>query len=290
MGKILFIGASGMLGKPVAWELIKSGFELTLFGRDTEKLEKIFPNIRTIKGDVFDQDSLKEAMKGQDIAYANLSISQASGKADIQTEREGIKNIVYAAKETGIKRLGYISSLIKNYRGMNGFNWWAFDVKHAAADAIKHSGIPYSIFYPSTFMETIDKQMMQGNMILLAGKSEAPMWFIAAKDFGVQVAWAFKKAGISNQEYPVQGLHPYTFDEAAKVFVENSKKKLTVIKAPLTPLKLLGMMSNKMSYTANICEALNRYPEKFESEQTWNELGKPSTTLADYAASLNIQN
>jgi nucleoside-diphosphate-sugar epimerase len=289
MEKILFIGASGMLGKPVVLELIRAGFQLTLLARDTEKLERIFPNVRTIKGDVFDQDSLKEAMKGQDITYANLSIDQASGKTDLQTEREGIKNIVYAAKETGIKRLGYISSLIKNYRGMNGFNWWAFDIKHAAVDAIKHSGIPYSVFYPSTFMETIDKQMMQGNRIFLAGKSEAPMWFIAAKDYGIQVAWAFKKAGNNNQEYPVQGLHPYTFDEAVKVFIENCKMKLTTFKAPLAPIKLLGMVSNKMSYAANICEALNKYPEKFESEHTWNELGKPSTTLADYAASLNIQ-
>jgi nucleoside-diphosphate-sugar epimerase len=286
MEKILFIGSSGMLGKPVAWELIKAGFEITLLGRDTEKLAKLFPNIRSVKGDVYDQDSLIGAMKDQDFVYANLSIEQASGKSDIQTEKEGIKNIIYAAKETRIKRLGYISSLIKNYRGMNGFNWWAFDIKHAAVDAIKHSGMPYSVFYPSTFMETIDQQMMQGNRILLAGKSEAPMWFIAAKDYGIQVAWAFKKAGNSNQEYAVQGQHPYTFDEAVKVFIDNYKKKLTTFRSPLVPLKLLGLMSNKINYTANICEALNKYPEKFESEKTWNELGKPSTTLAQYAAAL----
>jgi len=290
MEKILFIGASGMLGKPVAQELIRAGFELTLLGKDTEKLEKIFPNIRTIKGDVFNQDSLLEAMKGQDIVYSNLSINQSSGKTDFHTEKEGIKNIIYGAKESGIKRLGYISSLIKNYRGINGFNWWAFDIKHAAADAIKHSGIPYSIFYPSTFMETIDKQMMQGSRILLAGKSEAPMWFIAAKDYGIQVAWAFKKAGNNNQEYPVQGLQPYTFDEAAKIFIENNKKKITFLKTPLVPLKILGVLSNKMNYAANICEALNNYPEKFESEHTWNELGKPSTTLTDYAASIKFEN
>lgn len=288
MQKILFIGASGMLGQPVAQELTRAGFELTLLGRDTEKLEKLFPNIRSVKGDVFDHDSLVSAMNDQDIVYANLSITQTTGKADPQTEKEGLKNIIYAAKETGIKRLGYISSLIKNYRGMNGFNWWAFDIKHAAVDAIKHSGIPYSLFYPSTFMETLDRQLMQGNKLLLAGKSEAPMWFIAAKDFGIQVAWAFKKAGDNNQEYPVQGPEPFTFDEAARVFISNYKKKITLLKTPLLPLKVLGVVNNKLNYAANICEALNKYPEKFESEKTWNDLGKPTTTLADYAASLKF--
>ena len=59
-----------------------------------------------------------------------------------------------------------------------------------------------------------------------------------------------------------------------------------MMKAPLAPLKYLGFLNQRMNYTYHICEALNKYPEKFESENTWNELGKPSTTLADYAASL----
>ncbi len=33
----------------------------------------------------------------------------------------------------------------------------------------------------------------------------------------------------------------------------------------------------------HIIEALNNYPEKFEAQSTWNELGKPSITLKDFA-------
>ena len=171
---------------------------------------------------------------------------------------------------------------------MNGFNWWAFQIKHAAVNAIKKSGLNYSIFYPSTFMECLDKQMLQGTRIMLAGKSEAPMWFIAGKDYGVQVAWAMKKAGNDNQEYVIQGLEPFTSDEASKVFIENAKSKIKIMRAPLAPLKYLGIFNQRMNYAYHICEALNKYPEKFESENTWNDLGKPSTTLAEYIASLKI--
>jgi putative NADH-flavin reductase len=76
MKKILFIGASGMLGKPVALELLRAGFEVSLFGRDTEKLQRLFPNIKIHKGDVFDQPSIEAAMAGQEIVYANLSVAQ----------------------------------------------------------------------------------------------------------------------------------------------------------------------------------------------------------------------
>jgi len=288
MQKVLFIGASGMLGKPVALELLRAGFQLTLLARDVEKMQKLFPNTPVVQGDVFDIASLESAMAGQEIVYLNLSVAQSSKKSEPQPEREGINNIIDAAKKTGIKRIVYLSSLIKNYEGMNGFKWWAFEIKQAAVNAIKRSGLHYSIFYPSTFMECLDKQMLQGTRIMLAGKSEAPMWFIAGKDYGVQVAWALKKAGDSNQEYVVQGLEPFTSDEAAKVFIQNVKSDIKIMRAPLAPLKYLGIFNQRMNYAYHICEALNKYPEKFESENTWNDLGKPSTTLADYVASLKI--
>ena len=286
MQKILFIGGSGMLGKPVALELLRAGFEVSFLARDVEKMEKLFPNSPVFKGDVFDIASLETAMKGHEFVYANLSVAQSSKKNDQQPEREGVQNIIAAAKSNGVKRIGYLSSLIKNYQGMNGFYWWSFDIKQGAVNAIKESGLNYSIFYPSVFMETIDKQMMQGNRVLLAGRSEMPMWFISAKDFGVQVAWAFKKCGDLNQEYTIQGLEPFTFDEAAKVFTENYKGKLKITRAPLSPFKYMGFLSQRMNYAYNICDALNRYPEKFESEKTWADLGKPSITLAQYAAAL----
>jgi len=288
MQKLLFIGGSGMLGKPVALELMRAGFPVTFLARDVEKMQKLFPNAAVVKGDVFAIASLEAAMAGQEIVYLNLSVAQSSKKSEPQPEREGINNIIEAAKKTGIKRIAYLSSLIKNYEGMNGFKWWAFEIKHAAVNAIKKSGLNYSIFYPSTFMECLDKQMLQGTRLMLAGKSEAPMWFIAAKDYGVQVAWALKKAGDSNQEYVVQGLEPYTADEAAKVFIQNVKSKIKIMRAPLAPLKYLGIFNQRVNYAFHICEALNKYPEKFESENTWNDLGKPSTTLTDYAASLKI--
>lgn len=277
-----------MLGKPVALELMRSGFPVTFLGRDVDKLRKLFPNAAIVKGDVFDVSSLETAMTGHEIVYANLSVAQSSKKSDPQPEREGVANIIEAAKKSGVKRIVYLSSLIKNYQGMNGFGWWSFELKQGAVDAIKKSGLNYSIFYASTFMETLDRQMLQGKRLMVAGKSEAPMWFIAGKDYGVQVAWALKKAGDSSQEYSIQGLEPFTFDEAAKVFIQNVKTPIKIMKAPLAPLKYLGLVNQRVNYAYHICEALNKYPEKFESENAWNDLGKPSTTLADYAASLKL--
>ncbi len=284
--KILFIGASGMLGMPVAKELLKAGFELTLLARDEKKMQKIFPGAKIFKGDIMDQASLEKAFTGQQTVYMNLSVNQSSRQNDPQPERNGVINIIAAAKVAGIRRISCISSIIKNYQGMKGFNWWSFSMKNNAIELIKSSGIAYSIFYPSTFMETLDKQMKQGNKLMLAGKSIAPMWFVAAEDYGKQVVKAFQIAGDKNQEYTIQGTAAYTFDEAAKIFLANYSSSLKIMKAPIGLLKFLGIFSPKMKYTANICDALNNYPEKFESEKTWIDLGKPTISLAQYAKAL----
>ena len=287
MQKILFIGATGMLGKPVARQLIKTGFDVTLLVRDEKKSRSLFPRASVINGDLYNKQTLVKAMQGQQAVYMNLSVAQQSRQKDLQPEREGIDNIIAAAKETGIQRLVYLSSLVHFYNGMNNFSWWAFDIKQSAVTKIKAAGIPYTIFYPSTFMETFPYQMMQGNKIALLGKSEMPMWFIAAEDYARQVAKSFTMATTENREYVIQGEEPYTFDEAGKIFIENySKKKLKMMGVPIGLIKLLGNFSSKLNYGWHICEALNKYPEKFESEQTWKDLGTPETSLAKYAKSL----
>lgn len=54
------------------------------------------------------------------------------------------------------------------------------------------------------------------------------------------------------------------------------------MKAPVGLLKFFGKFTNKFNYGANIIEALNNYPEKFEAEKTWQDLGKPQVKFIDY--------
>ena len=282
--KILVIGASGMLGQPVTRELAKAGFTLTLLARDVHKMRELFPGQRVVDGDVLDPLSLPTAFEGQDAVYINLQAPPGVSKSYPLPEREGIDNIIDTAVYSGIKRIAYLSSLVQNYNGTNGYQWWVFDMKQAALSKIKSCGIPYTIFYPSSFMENLDQLLKQGNRIMLAGISKAPMYFIAGQDYGRQVAWSFRLLTNENKEYAIQGPEAYNWDDAAKLFIQHyPKAKLKIMKAPLGMLKLAGRVSPKTWYSYKIVTALNNYPEKFEAEQTWNELGKPVITLEAYA-------
>jgi putative NADH-flavin reductase len=281
MKRIAIIGSTGMLGQPVTKEFINAGFQVSLLVRNANKAKTLFGSTpRIITGDLNNTNSLKELLNEQDALYLNLSVEQSSGINDFQAEREGLKNILEAAKSSNIKRIGYLSSLVQFYTGSN---WWALNIKKEAVKLIKQSGLTYSIFYPSTFMESFDKgAYRQGNRINLAGTSNYPMYLIAGADYGKQVVKAFENNN-GNNDFIVQGQDGYIADDAAKLFANNYKKaKIKVAKLPFGILKFLGRLSKKFNYGANIVDALNNYPEKFEAEKTWQDLGKPQTKFIDY--------
>lgn len=282
--RIAVIGATGMLGRPVTRALLDAGFELTVVARTPVKARRLFPEASIVTGDVFDATSMERALEGQEAVYLNLSIAPAERPNDPHTESEGLDHVVAAAKARGLRRLAFLSSLIQNYQGQDGFRWWAFDVKQAAVQRIKASGLTYTIFYPSTFMETFVRDFMRGRRLVLVGRSQHPMYFIAGRDYGRQVARSFQILDDEDREYVVQGPEAYRTEEAARVFADHYEKaSLSIARVPLGLVKVVGWFSRRADYAARIVEAINRYPETFQAQETWAELGEPTTTLADFA-------
>lgn len=286
--KIAVIGATGFLGTPVAMMLHHAGFEVTALIRDEKKSHKLPQAIRKIKGDLWNAGDLDNLLKGQDALYLNLNVERSARQSDKHTEREGLRIILDAASRHHIKRIGFLSSLVMNYQGMNNFHWWVFDLKKKAVDLVKSTAIPSTIFYPSSFMDNFESTYRMGNRILLAGTSRYKMYFIAASDFGRQVARAFEDGSNEHKEYIIQGEKGFTADEAAAVYIQHHPDKaLKISRAPLPLLKFLGRFSNEMNYGYHIIEALNNYPEQFGATQTWQALDRPSITLEKFASGMS---
>lgn len=284
MKKIAVIGATGMLGKPVVEQLVKAGFTVSALVRNIEAAQKVLPDsVELVQGNISNADDLDKFLKDKEIVYLNLSVAQEEKKTDFHTETDGLKKLIPIATKHGVKRLAFLSSLVMNYQGMNGFNWWVFDVKKEAVELVKNSGIAYTIFYPSTFMESFFLAM-NGNRLGLAGDSVAKLHYIAGEDYGKMVAKSFAMSDNTNKEYAIQGIDVQNGEEGAAIFAKYYKKKnLKVSKMPLGVLKFLGIFSTRFDYLSYIVDALNKYPEKFEGEQAWKELGKPKMTIKEFA-------
>jgi uncharacterized protein YbjT (DUF2867 family) len=281
MKKITVIGATGMIGIPVTKELINAGFDVTALVRNIEKAKQIFPNgVNFVKGDIEDKNSIANSLKNAECVYINISTRPTDKENKFNPEMHGIDNILWAIKQSQIKQVAYLSSfLARNYKG----NWWVMKAKQECITKVKNCNIPYTIFYPSNFMENFLNGMKRGNKISTIGRSENKAWWISGEDFGKQVANSFNTEKSLNKEYSVQGIESLTTHEAARKFVENyAKEKLSVSSMPLGMLKFIGLFAPQMKNIANLMEVMINNVETFEAQQTWNELGKPTKTIKDF--------
>ncbi|REL38499.1 NAD-dependent epimerase/dehydratase family protein [Rhodohalobacter sp. SW132] len=281
---IAVVGATGMLGAPVTKVLKKQGYSVTAVVRNMQKVhQKLGAGMHLFKGDLKDKRSLRSAFADIDFVYLNLSTTPDEKKNEFKTEIDGLQNVIEAAKSARVKRIGFLSSLVKDY---SETDWWVFDIKREACRILKEADIPVTIFYPSSFYENLAHLQMKGNRVYLAGDQVTKSWWISAEDYGMQVANAFRKDLESHEdfEYSIQGPEPYNMEEAADIFIRHHPNpKLKKAKAPLGLFRLMKPFSSTIDFQYNILYAINHYDEKFQSEQTWSKLGKPELSLAEWA-------
>ena len=145
MKKVIIIGASGSLAHYVI-EALKhlQNVEITLFVRNKSSLSKsIAEDCTVIEGDATNYNSVKNAIKGQQIVYVNLS-----GNLETMTT-----NIVRAMQETNVNRIIAISSIGIYQAPLKS----VLIPYRKLADIIESSNLDYTILRPDWF--TNDNQV-----------------------------------------------------------------------------------------------------------------------------------
>ncbi|MGM5629889.1 NAD(P)H-binding protein [Apibacter raozihei] len=139
MPKILIIGATGSLARPVIQALKKDKFNtITLFARNPEKLSvKETENCTLIKGDAMNYPDIEKAMIGQDIVYVNLS-------GDLEAM---INNCIRAMKASGVYRIVAVSSIGIYDQPLKSI----LLPYRILTDLIESSGLKYTILRPNWF-------------------------------------------------------------------------------------------------------------------------------------------
>jgi dihydroflavonol-4-reductase len=122
--KCFVTGATGFLGSHVARQLLKQGAELRLLVRPTSRTDNIdgLPSERVI-GDLRDVASLKRGMDGCEYVFhvaADYRLWSVNGQELYDSNVDGTRNILQAARESGARRVVYTSSVATMGFGDNG--------------------------------------------------------------------------------------------------------------------------------------------------------------------------
>jgi dihydroflavonol-4-reductase len=122
--KAFVTGSTGFLGSHVARALLNRGVELHLLVRGSSRLDNIADlSAERVVGDLRDIESLKRGMSGCEVVFhvaADYRLWAVNGRELYDSNVEGTRNILNAAKAAGVQRVVYTSSVATMGFGNNG--------------------------------------------------------------------------------------------------------------------------------------------------------------------------
>jgi uncharacterized protein YbjT (DUF2867 family) len=192
--RILVVGATGLIGRPVATQLLSDGFEVRLLVRDAHRARsRLGEGFEYVEGDVGDKTSVARAVRGCRGVHVSLA---GTGPEDLdRIEGQGTGHIARAAADSGVELLTYLTgSLVhENY----GEKIAEHRAKLAAEEAVSQSGVPFVFFRPTYFMDNLPRHV-QGRFAVVPGRPK-PLHMVAATDFARMVSRAFQVPDVAER-------------------------------------------------------------------------------------------
>ena len=258
MKKILITGATGGLGSAVARFLRNKSPEqvIAVLVRDakSEKALKLKEEVFEIKvADYDDPLALSEAFTGIDILYF------VSG-SDIAKRHIQHKNVVDAAKSTGIDHIVYTSVSLNNLSSEAPL-YVAMKIHMDTEDWIREAGFKYTFLRHNLYSEVIPmflgtKDQLLGSKMVYLPTSEGKTAFVPRVELAETGAIILADAASHvNKIYELNGSEKVTFAQVAKYLSEITGETISyespdvkdfekTMNANGVPAAYIGMMTN----------------------------------------------
>ncbi|NDJ85636.1 MAG: NmrA family NAD(P)-binding protein [Chloroflexi bacterium] len=272
---IAVVGGTGMLGQPVAHCLKEAGFQVRIITRDAAKARTLFDDsFEMVTGVPCDSHRMQEAL--QDCSGVHINLPN-------QVEQQAAETIAQVAARLGLERISYISgaTVAEEHRWFPYFNR-----KFLAEQAIRESGIPFTIFCPTWFMESLPLFVVNGRASVL-GKQPCPYHWVAADDYAQMVATAYGQEEASNQRVVVLGPEAIEMHEALRRYCAVFHPDIKQVGTRTMPFWLVRLLSaltrnHELKAVGELMAYFDKVGEGNAVANGTHTLGTPTTTLAQW--------
>jgi uncharacterized protein YbjT (DUF2867 family) len=279
---VLVIGGTGELGAPVARRLRGDGHRVRILvrprGRNRERNSELDPGFDYVEGDLHDPAALRRALDGCAAVHVSVRGGPTAAQFD-SVEHLGTARVAQMAADAGVGRLTYVSHMLAAPDAATA----DLRAKFHAEQAIAASAVPYTIFRPTYFMETLHRQIRGGRAVVL-GRQRHPFHMIAATDFASMVSRALATPEAAGQRLDVHGPQPLTIRDALRLYCQHLAPGTRVITMPLWFMTALDrtVLRGQLRGTLGLMRALQRSGERGDPGETNRLLGAPTTTLTEW--------
>lgn len=238
MKKVILFGSTGNLGKEIAKELVKQGYDLTIVVRNEVKAKSLADiTSKYIIADVCNKATLEHIFDKQEIVISVLGKSVSPNDKSKPTFREvdysANADILNEATKAGIKKFIYISA----FHSEKYLHLEYFKVHHDFSELLKKSGIDYSIIKPpaifSTFIDMIE--MAKKGQLVNIGKGDKRTNPIYEGDLAKITVDAINK---ENSIFEVGGKTIYTRKQLNEIVQNEVDSQKKIRKVPLGLFKI----------------------------------------------------
>ena len=278
---ILVAGATGLIGAPVVRQLRGDGFQVRVLVRDARRARaRLGQDLEYVEGDVEDAAVVERAVDGCTGVHVSLG-SQGTPEAIDRVEHRGTARLAAGAARHGVARFCYVTgSLVHEAYGSKLPEHQA---KLLAEQAIRASGVPYTFFRPTYFMDNLPRHL-QGRVAVVLGRRQPPLHMVAASDFAHMVCRAFRTPEAANRDFFIHGPEAVTIPAALGLYCKLVEPGTRVVTVPLGIMSLAGrlVMGGRLRANLQLMRLLQRLGERGDPADAVRLLGASTTTVGQW--------
>lgn len=283
MSRVLIAGATGRLAAPVVAQLVAEGHSVFALVRDTAKARQN-PQLdaaQLINGDVCDFDSVDRTMADSGCDAVYISLSSDTFDPAQSAERVGVEHLTTAAAARDIGWIGYLSGAgdLSSQTQLR-----PLAIKHHCEAVVANGGVPYTIFKPSHFFESLPWFLHRGKLSI-PGKQPHLYHYLACSDFARIVAFALADIRCHGLSMTVHGPHAMTMAEALTGYRDLCLPDTAIGTLPLWMARVIGTVSRntELHMLAELFGAFAAHGDDGEATVPCSEFPQPTTTLQEWA-------
>ncbi|HSA98465.1 MAG TPA: NAD-dependent epimerase/dehydratase family protein [Candidatus Nitrosotenuis sp.] len=238
---ILVTGATGFIGTHLISSLIKRGYSVKALSRNTREDSK---NLKFVKADLFNEDELKAALVGIDVAYYlvhSMEGDKNHWKEFAARERIQAQNFLRAATISGVKRIIYLGGLVNESLHLSPH----MKSRKEVGDILASGGIPVTQLRASLIIGAgggsyaMLRYLVERLRIMVC-----PRWVkslaqpIAVDDVVEYLVGCMEKPETAGRTFDIGGPERLTYEGLMRLYSAYLNKNLFVIQIPFLTTKL----------------------------------------------------